>query len=132
MSATKPSKSLQKIESEVERLSSDTTGLIKAGWDRMLGNVAATPDKSAGVDAREMTSGLLAELLANAERHIGPQDSGSILAHEEKLDDLFKYLGKSLEAQILTRNSSERPSEALDRVLGILNSLSPEASPDNS
>lgn len=30
-------KSLQKIESYVERLSSDTTGLIKAGWDRMLG-----------------------------------------------------------------------------------------------
>src|SRR5579864_4569961 len=31
--------SLQKIESAVERLSSDTRELIKAGWDKMLGNV---------------------------------------------------------------------------------------------
>ena|SRR5436190_17397695 len=54
-------KSLQKIESDVERLSSDTRELIKAGWDRMLGSVSlAYPPESTAPS--QLASGIAAEL----------------------------------------------------------------------
>jgi hypothetical protein len=119
-------KSLQKIESDVARLSSDTTGLIKAGWDRMLGSVGTFPVGDANISAKEIASGLLAELRANTEEQVG-QNEDTDLQHGQNLTDLFKYLERSLEAQIRTQSRSERPSEALDHVVSLLNSLPLEA-----
>jgi len=59
-------KSLQKIEGFVERSSSDTQGLIKVGWDRMLGNMATpTPDMSESTDdstIKQIAEGLAEEV----------------------------------------------------------------------
>src|SRR5262245_13410053 len=66
--------SLQKIESAVERLSSDTRELVKAGWDKMLGYVAPPllnapiPDAA----AKSVASGITAELRAD----LAPTDAG--------------------------------------------------------
>jgi hypothetical protein len=122
-------KSLQKIESYVERLSSDTTGLIKAGWDRMLGSVGKPPNAEENVSAKEIAAGLLAEMRAELglseteqhdERHVSWERG-------EQLDDAFENIRSSLEAQLRTQTRSDRPSEALDQVLDILRGLSPQA-----
>src|SRR5579872_612279 len=52
-------KSLQKIESDVERISEETSGLIKAGWERMLGTMGATPPPTS---AKEIAAGLTDEI----------------------------------------------------------------------
>ena len=58
-------KSLQKIESEVERLSGDTRELIKAGWDKMLGNVDRDSHvKTIETPAKEVAAGVASELRA--------------------------------------------------------------------
>src|SRR5271156_2537844 len=56
-------RSLQKIESFVQKLSDDTAGLVKAAWDKMLGNMYRTEGVDAQVsNAKEIASGLTAEL----------------------------------------------------------------------
>jgi hypothetical protein len=123
-------KSLQKIESYVERVSSDTTGLIKAGWDRMLGNVARPPTDDANNSAKEIAAGLLAEMraelgLSEDEQH--DDASPSSPSRGEKLNEAFDNLKSSLEAQLRTQRSSDRPGEAVDRIMDLLASLTPEA-----
>lgn len=49
-------KSLQKIESAVERQSDDTRELIKAGWDKMLGTVPAKKEHPQVVRTRQRDS----------------------------------------------------------------------------
>ena len=46
-------KSLQKIESAVERLSEDTRGLINAGWDKMLGGFGTSTESRTNEDEDE-------------------------------------------------------------------------------
>ncbi len=121
-------KSLQKIESFVERLSSDTTGLIKAGWDRMLGNVGTPPVDNSTEAAREIAKGLLAEMRAELGLPESEQrDDATPSNGGEKLTEVFENLQNSLEAQLRTQRSSDRPSKALDYILDVLTGLSPEA-----
>jgi hypothetical protein len=121
-------RSLQKIEGYVERLSSDTTGLIKAGWDRMLGNVGSPPNDVSG-SAKEMAAGLLAEMRAQLGlSETGQRDSHQELSkRDEELDDALKGMRGALEAQLRTQKRSDRPSEVLDDVSKRLRSLTPEA-----
>ncbi len=121
-------RSLQKIESDVERQSEDTRGLIKAGWDKMLGNFSNTPNEAVDLSTNEMVSGLIAEI--RAKLGITEKEENSQTAIEQptaKVNELLENLGTSLEAQIKTRNRAERPSEALEFVLSIVNILSPDA-----
>jgi hypothetical protein len=123
-------KSLQKIESYVERLSSDTTGLIKAGWDRMLGNVARPAGDDANNSAKEIAAGLLAEMRAElglSEDNPDAVTSTSSTSGGEKLDEAFENLKSSLEAQLRTQRGTDRPGEAVDRIVDLLRSLSAEA-----
>lgn len=122
-------RSLQKIESYVERLSSDTTGLIKAGWDRMLGTVGKPDPTQETISAREIADGLLAELRAELgitaphyEEHEAPHTP-----RDEQLDEALKNLRRSLEFQLRTPKRANRPSQKLDEVLDGLRSLTPEA-----
>jgi len=110
----------------VARLSEDTAGLIKAGWDKMLGAVS-TPSDAPRASAKEIASGLLAEMRANLESAEHLETTSSSPEHEEQLDDLFKNLESSLEAQLRTQGRSERPSESLERAMTLLANLSPEA-----
>lgn len=61
-------KSLQKIESTVERSSGDTVDLIKVAWERLLGNVNTGPVVGADEEAiRAIAAGIAAELSADVE-----------------------------------------------------------------
>lgn len=123
-------KSLQKIESDVERLSDDTRELIKAGWDKMLGSVDKDLQiRSVETPAKEIAAGIASEL--RAELGMIPNETGkkSVVSTEQnsKMEQLFKTLEASLAAQLRTQNISSRPSEALNRITETLNNLTPSA-----
>jgi len=122
-------RSLQKIETYVERLSSDTTGLIKAGWDRMLGTVANAPSGDEAFSAKEMAAGLVAEMRAQLGLSDGDEHTQGEVASKrhDELDEAIKHMRSSLEAQLKVPKPSSRPSEALDEVMDRLRVLSPEA-----
>lgn len=128
-------KSLQKIETSVERLSSDTQGLIKAGWDRMLGSAIGdgthrlvSDDTN---DIKAIASGITAELrsdlLANAEGRSEKPEPGAkggspdVATIEAALDELQSTLEsmRSVVAPSPSRVSS------VDRWVDVLGSLDP-------
>jgi hypothetical protein len=59
--------SLQKIESAVERSSTDTRELIKAGWDKMLGSVDRSFPTGGNVEssAKDIAAGIVLRLDRN-------------------------------------------------------------------
>jgi hypothetical protein len=119
-------KSLQKIESDVERLSTDTRELIKAGWDKMLGTVQALPAPGAPAAAKDIAAGIAAELRADLASlaPVGQQAGG---AAAEPMNELLERLEKTLAAQIRTESVGERPAVVLEQARVILEALSPEA-----
>lgn len=76
-----------------------------------------------------MAAGLLAEMRAQLGlSEEGQRDEAEISSGRAgKLDEAFENLQTSLEAQLRTQRSSDRPGEAVDRIVGLLASLSPEA-----
>ena len=117
--------SLQKIETTVERLSADTTGLIKAGWDKMLGQVCGTglgPSEQAQSSATEIASGLSSEMMAELE------ESG-VVTHDEakRIESLIEELGKKLTAQISAASTPARLGSQLDRLVEQLEGISMDA-----
>jgi hypothetical protein len=119
--------SLQKIESAVERLSSDTRELIKAGWDKMLGNVerGAAPASSES-SAKEVAAGIAAEL--RSELATLRVESGTADKSQLRLEDLEKYLKNleaSLIAQLRAQQMESRPSAKFEAVLEMVRELTP-------
>jgi hypothetical protein len=118
--------SLQKIESYVERSSTDTRELIKVGWDRMLGGVSLPPDadsqESSEVSMNQITAGLAEELKSELRQ---AQNSGSSGIDEEKV---MQVISEVVQAQART-NRSESPKRwaRVEDWARILNSLSPAA-----
>ena len=119
--------SLQKIESVVERLSSDTRELIKAAWDKMLGGVdKAQGSESSDSSAKQIAAGIAAELrseLAALSSEKGTQGQGS----QQKLDQLEGYLKEleaSLMAQLRKATESARPSARFEEVTVLIRDLS--------
>ena len=117
--------SLQKIESAVDRSSEDTRELIRAGWNKMLGNVGKPSNtESDSASAREIASGLAAEL--RAELGLGGSNEPSPQTDEiERLNDLLENLEISMEAQLTDRDYLETPGEALDYSVAKLRNLAP-------
>lgn len=111
--------SLQKIESAVERTSSDTRELVKAGWDKMLGQVdkegMAQSNESS---AKQVAAGIAAELrseisaLAN-----GKVDSNNVDAKNKQLDGYLKELEAGLSAQLSTARSESKSGGSLEVAL---------------
>jgi|SRR5438445_11100519 len=58
-------RSLQTIQSTVQRLSEDTGGLIKVAWERMLGTMGAQTPQTSG-ELQRLLAGLIAELREDA------------------------------------------------------------------
>jgi len=120
--------SLQKIESAVERLSSDTRELIKAGWDKMLGNVdRAVPPASSESSAKEVAAGIAAELRSELTTLGG--DRGSADKAQLKVEELEKYLKNleaSLMAQLRAQRMDARPSTRFESVLEMIGDLTPQ------
>jgi hypothetical protein len=121
--------SLQKIESTIERVSSDTRELIKAGWDKMLGNVdRVSPPISSESSAKELAAGIAAELRSEL---VGLKSNK---AQSEKPDmpveQLEKYV-KDLETRVTdilrAQTLERRPSAKFSDVLEKINTLPPTA-----
>ena len=118
--------SLQKIESAVERLSSDTRELIKAGWDKMLGNVdrAATPTSSESA-AKEVAAGIAAELrseLTTLSTGKGARTDKPQL-QVDQLEKYLKNLEASLMAQLRVSQTDARPSAKFEEILATISEL---------
>jgi len=119
--------SLQKIESAVERLSSDTRELIKAGWDKMIGNVDRTPPSIAGdSNAKDVAAGIAAELrseLASLANTKGSHHDKSPV-QAEQLEQYLKNFEASLMAQLKANQANVRPSVRLEGLLDTVSELS--------
>jgi hypothetical protein len=122
--------SLQKIESAVERSSSDTRELIKAGWDKMLGSVDRSPTSTSGeASAKEVAAGIVAELRSEL-KTLAPEKSTDDVESKSRVDQLEKYikdLETSLVAQLKTAHSDVRPSVKFDEVSETIRQLSEPA-----
>jgi len=93
-------RSLQKIESTVERVSSDTRELITAGWNKMLGGIGPDDVADAADDSREAISGGLAtevrsELLAD-EGASPPASPDRLERIQRTLEDLQQTVAAQL------------------------------------
>jgi hypothetical protein len=122
--------SLQKIESEVDRSSSDTRDLIKAGWDKMIGNMNGPTDiPNQNLSYKEIVSGLSAELKAefNSPQDGKPGAETTPQVQIDKLNGLLISLEKSLENQLQAQSSLSTKGTITDKVLSNLSSLSPHA-----
>jgi hypothetical protein len=122
--------SLQKIESAVERSSSDTRDLIKAGWDKMLGNVErSSPSSVNDTSAKEVAAGIAAELRSEL-KTLSTGQTGTADDSKQRVDQLEKYikdLEASLVAQLKTAHSDVRPSAKFDEVSETIRQLSETA-----
>lgn len=113
--------SLQKIESAVERQSSDTRDFVKAGWDKMLGNVDRPPQSGTDVSAKEIASGIAAELRAELAA-IRPEAQSA--AKTAEIERVLDSVEASLAAQLRNQPATSRPSEALDSTVAAARTLS--------
>jgi len=127
-------KSLQKIESTVERLSEDTRDLIKAGWDKMLGGVgdsagSSKDDEDEEKSDREIASGLTEEAkveLGLIDQH---KDSQSRSTKEElrRIDEVLNRLQETLQAQLRNVSLRGKSGRGTDLMMGRISGLSPKA-----
>jgi hypothetical protein len=127
-------RSLQKIESAMERLSEDTSGLIKAGWETMLGSVSGRSHREEApvstTAAKELASGIVTELQSEIgltdkqQTDIKGEKEGSVLY--ENIQRAIEGLRETLEGQITAQPRASRPS-AVFRKMRQLRNLSPAA-----
>ncbi len=122
--------SLQKIESVVERLSSDTRELIKAGWDKMLGGVdkGLAPEPSDS-NAKQIAAGIAAELRSELVALSADKKAQDGESHQkiEELESYLKDLEASLMGQLRRVTENTRPSARFEEVTNTLRSLSSRA-----
>ncbi len=125
-------KSLQRIESTVERLSDDTSGLIKAAWDAMLGSFSGNLARDSGISAsaaREIASGVASEVrsdLSLPEGKSGKGGEASVAELAERVDRALERMQETVSAQLRGLARSNRPSSVLNK-LRDLERLSPAA-----
>ncbi len=120
-------KSLQKIESTVERLSSDTTGLIKGAWDKMLGGLG-TPQEPAKerLALKEIASGMADEV--RVELGLADQTNKAPASPEliQRFESALQNLEESIQGQLASGRRSLRPGTTF-AIYRTLKQLTPEA-----
>ncbi len=126
-------KSLQKIESTVERLSDDTSSLIKAAWDTMLGSFSGNSlPKDAGVSskaAREIASGLATEVRSDIglpDQESGKTGEMNVTELSKKVDRALEKMQESITGQLKGLARQNRPAAVFNKV-NELERLSPSA-----
>jgi hypothetical protein len=127
-------KSLQKIESEVDRSSSDTRDLIKAAWEKMLvgnGMVQAAASIRGDAPAKEIAAGTAAELREDLREDIRmlseKPDASNQNNLEKSLNEGLQRFQESLVAQIRTELLPRKRGTLVDQAWKILDGLSGEA-----
>lgn len=124
-------KSLQRIESSVERSSADTQGLIKVAWDRMLGDVAAPEskavtepelDRRTDVQLEQLMAGLTAEV--RSELASRREESPAL----PDVDEIVRRVTEAVQAQFnISRSETGSASSQINDWLNRLRTLSPAA-----
>jgi hypothetical protein len=120
-------RSLQKIESFVQRLSDDTSGLIKAAWDKMVGSMYRTEGAAAQVsNAKEIASGLTAELKTEIEEKATPGQEATSSETARRIEKAIEVFEKALEVQIASTRD-QRSGHRTYPLYRVLKRLSPAA-----
>jgi len=124
-------RSLQKIESDVARLSDDTSGLIKAAWEKMLGSFSGTGPKDAvtAAAAEEMAAGLSEELRSELPLPQKPPDKSAdpnVVELARKIDAAFEKLENTIKSQLKAQGRQPREAAVFNKV-GVLEKLSDQA-----
>jgi hypothetical protein len=121
-------RSLQKIESTVERSSGDTVDLIKVAWERLLGNVGLPNGRSdASVDIEDNVKEIVAGVAAELKSDISPKRGEAQPSQHDilqRIDGLAGRLEQSL------RNEASRADSVGDRLSNtqrLIVGLSPRA-----
>jgi hypothetical protein len=122
-------KSLQKIESDVQRISEETSGLIKAGWERMLGSVAGNGSPVlAATSAKEIAAGLTNEMRAAVKEEM--KRSGEALPPDQspRIEAVLKEIGRTIAAQmgVTTYGGARSPQLTWDQRIAALPDLARE------
>jgi hypothetical protein len=114
-------RSLQSIQSTVQRLSEDTGGLIKVAWERMLGTMGAPQTTPTDNDLQGLLAGLLAEF----------RDDANEIAPGTGVERLARKVGERMRHATDGKSGTERStgprSWAFNAVVQAIESLSPLA-----
>ncbi len=121
--------SLQKIESTIERMSDETSGLIKAAWEKLLGNVGASEPSGTGKsDAKAVASGLASEVKAALADSEGAGNAPVGQEYADRIENAVVGLERTLEALLRAQPAAAgRRAISLDRLVGVTRRLSPRA-----
>jgi hypothetical protein len=118
-------RSLQKIESDVANVHEQTSGLLKAGWEKMLISVGSGQGENSGtarIDVKALAEGFASEMrsaleeLKKQETVQEPQVSHAVKELEEAIDNAQA----TLETQVSSPSSDRRKPSELDRRLAAL------------
>jgi hypothetical protein len=126
-------KSLQKIESAVERLSDDSRTLIKAGWDKMLGNVGQRPESDSDLCENEEPEPLELKVITQAKPTNSSDGQETQLPSEfvDRIAQLENQIEQVRKAVATARRSNARPESStapVDELIRVLANISPRAS----
>jgi hypothetical protein len=113
-------RSLQTIQSTVQRLSDDTGGLIKVAWERMLGTMGPQASQTDN-DLQGLLAGLLAEFREDA-NEIAPGTGVEKLARK-----VGERMRRAADGKSGTERSPAPRSWAFNAVVQAIESLSPLA-----
>lgn len=119
-------KSLQKIETEVERTSSDTKNLIQVAWEHMVsqtGSADASVGASNAAGVRQIAAGIAAELRGEQQ----DEKSASGDEHRSDPDAMFEQLTERLDRTLESLSSTGTTRTQLDAAITKLNALSAPA-----
>jgi hypothetical protein len=122
-------KSLQKIESAVERLADDSRTLIKAGWDKMLGNFGSGDglNQAQCVQEEPVEIALPPPAVPIVTEGAAADEATSANERFALLENQLMELRRSLARPVREAEKGATPSQNVDILTNILSNLSPRA-----
>jgi hypothetical protein len=119
-------RSLQKIESDVGNIHEQTSGLLKAGWEKMLVSVGTTDGRSTNpppqIDVKEIAAGLTSEIRSAVEdlRANSAQGNPENTRAWKELEETMRNVQSALAAQMSAMSSDRRKPSDLDQQFAAL------------
>jgi hypothetical protein len=119
-------RSLQKIESDVANVHEQTSGLLKAGWEKMLVSVGATerpgPSSAQQIDVKAMADGFTSEIRSSLEhlKKSTVQSSPEGTSAWRELEETMRNLQSALTAQMSEMSADRRKPSDMDQKLAAL------------
>jgi hypothetical protein len=118
-------RTIARIDRIVQRQSDDTRELIKVAWDRMLppGTALEPPEPKGQSDRTDLAAGIATEM---SERLSHSNGTAADPGRERQLAEVVAQLKQSLTAPAVDiSDPSDRPSQIVDKLISILEPLSP-------